>query len=547
MRRPILMALTLTLVAAGPLVAGTFDRSRIAPNLGVDALNRSVTRERLGRDLFSNPYATVTIGTVDVYDVFPYVETRTFQIVSDPRWNRLVYGESGRTLRAYDGTGHTLGALSQPRGMAVDEANHVYVADTGNDRILVLEASAEFGELDLIPLYEIGGLGGPYDVTYSDGGTPFVPGDDYLYVADTGRNRIVAFALEENGAREISALGALGSGRGRFAGPMAIATGRSGGANTRDVYVADAHTRRLVRLRHDAPGLQWISDARHEADVLTSLEVDHWGNLYAAAPHQGVVRKFNADLLPVAELRSDLASPRSFHVPFTTQRDHRDGRIERVGRPYGLSVDQWSDRNGVALWTLGVEVSNLAVTQADAPEARFTLTDQADVTLEVTDVSSGRSLVRRAIGSLGAGAHSLQLHGEDLGNAAGDLVLRLTATSSYPGGAAHVAQTRFRSNGGGAGALPSHPMLLGNTPNPVTESTRISFVLPDVPGGRVSLRVFDATGRVLRTLKHPFAAGLNAVVWDGTDDRGSTVPAGIYFYRLRVGEAQFTRSMVCVR
>jgi hypothetical protein len=59
---------------------------------------------------------------VDVYDAFPYVETRTYAIVSDPAWNRLVFGEAGKTLRAYDGAGTTLGKLSQPRGLAVDES-----------------------------------------------------------------------------------------------------------------------------------------------------------------------------------------------------------------------------------------------------------------------------------------------------------------------------------------------------------------------------------------------------------------------------------------
>src|SRR5262245_62927655 len=96
---------------AGMLFAGTFEKTPLAPEVGVDVLNRRITREQVGRELFANPYATVTIANVDVYDRFPYVETRHFQVVSDPRWNRIVYGERGRSLRAYDGRGGTLGAL----------------------------------------------------------------------------------------------------------------------------------------------------------------------------------------------------------------------------------------------------------------------------------------------------------------------------------------------------------------------------------------------------------------------------------------------------
>src|SRR5205085_10534427 len=116
-RRIVFLTIGLGLLAPVAARAGTFERTRIAPEFGLDALTRGVARERVGRDLFANPYATVTIGHVDLYATFPYVESRTFQIVSDPRWNRLVFGESGRTLRAYDGKGSALGALSEPRGL----------------------------------------------------------------------------------------------------------------------------------------------------------------------------------------------------------------------------------------------------------------------------------------------------------------------------------------------------------------------------------------------------------------------------------------------
>jgi DNA-binding beta-propeller fold protein YncE len=546
-RRAILWTISLTVIATQS-VAGTFDRAKIAPDLGIDAFTRGVAHDQLGRNLFANPYATVTIGTVDVYDVFPYLETRTFQVVSDPRWNRLVCGQAGGSLSAYDGTGSALGALSSPRGLATDEENRLYVADTGNNRVLVLQASTQYADITLTPLYAIGGLSGPYDVAYSDGGTPFVHGDDVLYVADTGKNRVLAFALENGSARQLAEIGQLGSGPGCFAGPMAIAAGRSAGSNTADVYVADAHTRRIVRLRLGAGGFRWIADARQDADVLTSLETDQWGNLYASAPHQGVVRKFNADLEPVAELSGALASPRSFHLPFYTVRDHRVGRVERVGRPNAVSVDQWSDATGLSLWNLGLEVRSLAIDAGRAPTARFLLTDRADVTLELADASTGRSLARRSAGTMDAGAHTLALDAEELRAAEGasDVMLRVSAASSYPDGPVAVAQAHMA--GGGAASLPTQPMLLGNTPNPVSGPTRIQFLLPN--GGAASqtrLRVFDASGRQLRAFERGFTPGFNEVTWDATDARGHRASAGVYFYRLEVGSLNFTRKLVLVR
>ena len=547
MRRRILLIIGLTLATALPAGARTFTRSSIAAELGLDALTRSVARQQLGRDVFANPYATVTISNIDVYDRIPYVESRHFQVVSDPGWNRLVYGELGRSLSAYDGAGSALGPLSQPHGMAVDEMNHIYVADTGHDRILVFAAIAEFDRMSLVPRYAIDGLSGPYGVAYSDGGTPFVAGDDHLLVADTGRNRVVAYALTVSGAREVAALGGLGSGCGRFAGPMAVAVGRANASNTDDVYVADAHNRRIVRLKLEPGGLRWIAESPDGAGVVTSLDTDQWGNVFAAAPQQGMVRKFNAELEPVADLGGQIARPRDFHVPFATVRDHRYDTVRRIGQPNALSIDQWSDGSGVSLWGLGAAIDGLAVVGGETPAAHFTLTDQAAISLEVIDAADGRTLSRRALGTRSAGVQTIPLLPGDLRGATdGALVVRLSAASGYANAAPEVAQTSFRLDGRSV-ASPSQPVLLGSWPNPTSSSSRIDFVLPARTDGRITLGVFDAGGRRVRTLDRSFASGLNEVVWDGTDDGGRAVRSGLYFYRLDVGEQHLTRRLVIAR
>ncbi len=532
---------------ASSATAATFSPARIAPDQGLDALTRDAARRQVGRELFANPYATVTLGSVDVYDVFPYVETRTFQVVSDPRWNRLVFGELGRSLDAYDGRNQPLGALNDPHGLAVDASNHVYVADTGNDRVLVFLASSEFGDMTLVPQYEIRGMSRPYDVSWSDGGTPFVTGDDRLYVADTGTNRVLAYALEPAGPRLAAAIGGLGNGPGRFAGPLALTVGRAGGACTPDVFVADAHTRRIVHLRYEGGALAWIADAPSDVDVVTSLDADAWGNLYAAAPNQGLVRKFAADMVPLADLHSGLARPRSFRVPFFTVRDHRSNTVTREGRPNAVSVEQWSDATGMRLWSLGLDVAELAVVQDRSPAARFTLTDRGQVTLELADAGSGRTLVRHDAGMLEAGIHTLPLSDGDLAAVGtGDVVLRIVAASAYSGGTGATATTGFRVNGGAA-TLPAVAMLLGNTPNPVVGSTRIAFVLPASGGANTRLALYDPAGRAVRHFAGAFAAGRNEVVWDGAGDGGTRLAPGVYFVRLAAGAAERSRRLVLVR
>jgi hypothetical protein len=88
--------------------------------------------------------------------------------------------------------------------------------------------------------------------------------------------------------------------------------------------------------------------------------------------------------------------------------------------------------------------------------------------------------------------------------------------------------------------------LYQNHPNPFSPSTAISFSL--LAGAEVDLSVYNIQGRLIRTLvEDARPAGDYEVFWDGTDEYGTDVAAGVYLYRLRVGEAEETRKMILVR
>jgi len=177
------------------------------------------------------------------------------------------------------------------------------------------------------------------------------------------------------------------------------------------------------------------------------------------------------------------------------------------------------------------------------------LTDQAAMSLEVRDAGTGRTLSSRSLGTMPAGIHTVPLVAADLAGAGRgrDLTLRVSAVSSYADGPSDVAQATFRAEGAVLGALPDRPILLGSTPNPMTETTRIAMVLPDLGGRRVTLGVYDASGRRLKTWTGGFSPGLNEITWDGTDDRGHALGAGVYFYRLDLGGSRETGRIALVR
>ncbi|MGD1047742.1 MAG: FlgD immunoglobulin-like domain containing protein [Candidatus Krumholzibacteriaceae bacterium] len=93
---------------------------------------------------------------------------------------------------------------------------------------------------------------------------------------------------------------------------------------------------------------------------------------------------------------------------------------------------------------------------------------------------------------------------------------------------------------------PRATYLAQNFPNPFNPATKITFGLKG-PGG-VSLRIYDATGRLVRVLvKGDLSAGRYAEPWDGKDNGGRAVASGIYFYRLDAGTFTQTRKMVLLR
>ncbi len=83
----------------------------------------------------------------------------------------------------------------------------------------------------------------------------------------------------------------------------------------------------------------------------------------------------------------------------------------------------------------------------------------------------------------------------------------------------------------GSSLMSGGATLAACEPNPFHGHTQISYALP--AAGNVSLGVYDATGRPVRTLASGHqTAGNYTVSWDAHDADGRQVPYGVYFYRL---------------
>jgi hypothetical protein len=88
--------------------------------------------------------------------------------------------------------------------------------------------------------------------------------------------------------------------------------------------------------------------------------------------------------------------------------------------------------------------------------------------------------------------------------------------------------------------------LAGARPNPFRGVTAVEFSL-GVPG-EVRLTVHDASGRRVRTLADgQRAAGTGRVEWDGLDDAGRRVAAGVYFVNLEAAGTSRSAKMTVLR
>jgi hypothetical protein len=83
-------------------------------------------------------------------------------------------------------------------------------------------------------------------------------------------------------------------------------------------------------------------------------------------------------------------------------------------------------------------------------------------------------------------------------------------------------------------------------PNPFRERTTISYQL--AAPGRVTLRIYNAAGQLVRTLGDAVGQrGTNRAEWNGRDDGGRALAAGVYICRLTTAAGTARHKLLLVR
>ncbi|HHB90025.1 MAG TPA: TIGR03663 family protein [Anaerolineae bacterium] len=217
----------------------------------------------------------------------------------------VVFSPDGQVVNAWGSFGDQPGQFNEPWDVAVGPDGNVYVADTWNHRIQKFTPEGEFmtawgsfvstdGQLG-----QMGVFWGPRAIAFTQDGN--------LLVTDTGNKRVQVFTPE---GEPITQFGGAGIEEGYFDEPVGIAVDAEG-----NIYVADTWNQRIQKFSPDFQFLKaWPVPGWEGQDILMkpylAVDSNHW--VYAADPTGWRVLVWDAQGNPKAAWGEYGAGPGQF-------------------------------------------------------------------------------------------------------------------------------------------------------------------------------------------------------------------------------------------
>jgi hypothetical protein len=125
--------------------------------------------------------------------------------------------------------------------------------------------------------------------------------------------------------------------------------------------------------------------------------------------------------------------------------------------------------------------------------------------------------------------------------------IKYTTFSAYPDESPDGTQASS-SNGS---TTPGQTFMSRLYPNPFKQIMVINYQIPQEVDSRqksaVSLKIYDITGRVVRQYDDKTIRRSDQILWNGCDDAGRTVPAGVYFVKLQTENYSVVRKAILLR
>jgi len=142
------------------------------------------------------------------------------------------FTHDGKFLLQWGEHGEGPSQFSRPQGLAVDEQDHIWVADSANNRIQVFDTQGKLLFMWGTEGTALGQLSAPYNLV--------LDGQGHVYVVEMGNNRVQKFTLD---GKSLGAWGTAGSEEGQLFNPWALARDSLG-----RIHVLDTGNHRVQRV-----------------------------------------------------------------------------------------------------------------------------------------------------------------------------------------------------------------------------------------------------------------------------------------------------------
>jgi DNA-binding beta-propeller fold protein YncE len=291
--------------------------------------------------------------------------------------SEIIFNTSLVNVEIYGEPGSGRGQFRNPLGIAADSRGNIFVADTGNHRIVrllyrdaALEHVKSFGHAGSEEL----GFSAPSGVALGHSGT--------VYVADTGNDRVALLTPTGEWLRDITEdeAGAV-----RLEGPSSIAVVEADdpwiSRRQNFVVVTDRDGERLVKLSIGGRLLGVVeADELPQPDAhFDGVAIDYYGSVYATDRPNGRIHKFDREFRYVT----------SIGRPGTGDMEMDEPRGITLWRRFGQIFV--SERAGAQYFWIGTDILDLGASHdalspgEDTLELTYYLTEVARVTIELVD------------------------------------------------------------------------------------------------------------------------------------------------------------------
>ncbi|KAG6452013.1 RING finger protein nhl-1 isoform X2 [Manduca sexta] len=219
------------------------------------------------------------------------------EIYVTDKWKHCVhvFSKEGEYLRSIGQKGSRIGMFRSPEGVATDNTNqHIYIADTGNDRVQILQPDGKFiDQIGVVVKHQPSHTATVWEtkeVTCTELNTPTAVAvtADRVVILDSGNRRVKIYNKQDKG--KIIEFGSMGQRKGQFRQPEVLAVdpmgyilvGDSGNCRIQ-VFKPTGQLVRVFGGLGSQPGkFGWISGIHvtKQLDIIVSDTKNHCVNFF---------------------------------------------------------------------------------------------------------------------------------------------------------------------------------------------------------------------------------------------------------------------------